>query len=175
MRFVGLVALALFAAGCGSTAPPPVTAPPPPSLESPAPSPSAAAVPDTLKFVATTVDGQAFDAATLAGKPTVFWFWASWCPKCKGDAAAVRDLQATLAGKVNVVGVAGLKSGSDGMRRFVADYRLASFPQLADDQGAVWKRFEVPSQHYYVILDMSGKVIHRGPLTVDQLRRTVGA
>jgi len=132
-------------------------------------------VPDTLKFVATTVDGKAFDASSLVGKPTVFWFWAAWCPKCKGDAAAVRDLQTAVASRVNVVGVGGLGSGSDGMRMFVGDFKLNRFPQIADDQGAVWKRFAVPSQHYYVILDESGKVVHRGPLTVDQLRQTIGA
>ena len=132
-------------------------------------------MPDSLKFTATTWDGKAFEASSLAGRTTVFWFWAAWCPKCKGDAPAIRDLQAAVAGKVNVVGVGGLGSGSDGMRLFVGDYKLTGFPQLADDQGAVWKRFEVPTQHYYVILDPAGKVVHRGPLTVDQLRKTIGA
>jgi peroxiredoxin len=132
-------------------------------------------VPDSLRFTATTMDGKAFEASTLAGKPAVFWFWAAWCPECKSDAPAVRDLQAAAADKVNVVGVGGLKSGSDAMKKFVADYRLTSFPQLADDQGAVWKRFEVPTQHYFVILDASGKVVQRGPLTIEQLRQAIGS
>jgi peroxiredoxin len=181
MRFVGLAMLTCLAAGCASTStqstpPSAVVAPTSAAAASAAPpSPTQVTVPDSLKFTATTVDGKAFDAASLAGKPAVFWFWAAWCPKCKGDAAGVRDLQAAVGGNVNIVGVAGLKSGSDAMRKFVADYGLTSFPQLADDKGEVWKRFEVPSQHYYVVLDASGRVVHRGPLSVDQLRKTIGA
>jgi peroxiredoxin len=173
MRILALATL-LALTGCTAT---PSAAPPTAAPQSQPPAsaaPSTAAVPELLRFTATTVDGKAFDGASLAGKPAVFWFWAAWCPKCKGDAAAVRDTQKALAGKVNVVGVAGLGSGADGMRSFVASHELTGFPQLADDQGTVWKRFEVPSQHYYVILDASGKVIHRGPLTVDQLKQRVG-
>ncbi|WP_275412615.1 redoxin domain-containing protein [Rhizocola hellebori] len=132
---------------------------------------SSSVVPETLRFTVSTVDGQSFDAASLAGKPVAFWFWAAWCPTCKGDAAKVRLLQQQLAGKVNVVGVAGLGSGADGMRKFVTDYQLSGFPQLADDTGTVWKKFEVPSQHYYVILDSAGAIVHRGRLSISELQQ----
>jgi peroxiredoxin len=166
----------VLASGCGTpgTAPQAGGASPTPivaasSQPTPAASGAPTAVAETLKFTASTVDGQAFNAATLAGKPVVFWFWAAWCPKCKGDAANVRNLQQQLSGKAHIVGVAGLGSGTDAMRKFVADYQLGGFPQLADDAGVVWKRFEVPSQHYYIVLDSSGTMVHRGPLSTDQL------
>lgn len=175
MRFVGLAALVLLA-GCAPSTPPPPVIPPPPSIEvAPPASASPAPVPEILKFTATTWDGKAFDAKNLVGKPAVFWFWAAWCPQCKGDATTIRELQKTAGSTINFVGVGGLGSGSDGMRLFVGEHKLTGFPQIADDQGAVWKRFEVPSQHYYVILDAAGKVVHRGPLTVDELRKKIGA
>ena len=37
---------------------------------------SAAAAPSVLQFSAPLVGGGDLDATTLAGKPTVFWFWA---------------------------------------------------------------------------------------------------
>jgi len=37
---------------------------------------SAAVVPELLQFTAPLVGGGAIDATALAGKPTVFWFWA---------------------------------------------------------------------------------------------------
>ncbi|WP_211588758.1 redoxin domain-containing protein [Allorhizocola rhizosphaerae] len=132
-------------------------------------------MPEILAFKAKTVDGREFDGATLAGKPTVFWFWAAWCSKCKGDAAAVRDVAAATTGKVNVVGVAGLGSGDAAMKNFVSTYKLDSFPQLADDKGDVWKRLKVTTQHYYVIVDGTGRELHRGPLSVSQLREKIGA
>jgi len=55
----------------------------PGSSEGPAPSTSAAepvavpaAVPAALQFTAPLVGGGEFDGATVADKPTVFWFWA---------------------------------------------------------------------------------------------------
>ncbi|GAA1403425.1 redoxin domain-containing protein [Catellatospora coxensis] len=174
-------AASLALAAC-SDAPEPAADPPPSSGSvttsaspaSPAPDPGGTGeTPQTLRFTATTVDGKTFDAAALAGKPAVLWFWAAWCPRCRGDAAEIRDLQQQYAGKAGVVGVAGLGSGAAAMKDFVADYRLDGFPQLADDAGKVWQRFEVPSQHYYVILDSSGKVAHSGPLTVAQLKQKV--
>ncbi|WP_260860058.1 redoxin domain-containing protein [Streptomyces cupreus] len=84
-------------------------------------------VPETLNFTATTVDGRPFDAKTLAGKPTVLWFWAPWCPTCKGQAAETAKVAADYQGKANVVGVAGLDKNA-AMRDFVSDTGTDSFP-----------------------------------------------
>jgi peroxiredoxin len=153
-----------------STAPPgpAVTGPPGPTGQSPA-------VPDTLAFSAPMVGGGRFDAATLAGKPAVLWFWAAWCPRCRAKADNVRTAQVAHAGKVNFVGVAGLGSGADAMQRFVADHGLGAFPHLADDEGVVWRRFGVTEQEYFVLLDSAGGVVHKGPLSDDELRQRVSS
>lgn len=133
----------------------------------------AAEVPPTLDFTARTIDGDTFTGASLAGKPTVFWFWAAWCPKCRGEADSVAAVQQENADRVNVVGVAGLGSGDDAMRRFAQDTGIEGFPQLADDAGEVWQRFEVVSQQYYVLLDSTGKIVHKGSLSQADLRERV--
>ncbi|MCC9710899.1 redoxin domain-containing protein [Streptomyces sp. MNU76] len=120
-------------------------------------------VPEALDFSATTVDGKPFDAKTLAGKPTVLWFWAPWCPTCKGQAAETAKVAADYQGKANVVGVAGLDKNA-AMRGFVADTGAGSFPHLSDEKGEVWKRFEVTQQSHYVILDQTGKTVYEGVL-----------
>ncbi|WP_432072252.1 redoxin family protein [Streptomyces wuyuanensis] len=122
-----------------------------------------AQVPKVLNFTATTVDGKPFDAKTLAGKPTVLWFWAPWCPTCKGQAAETAKVAADNAGTVNVVGVAGLDKNA-AMRDFVSDTETGSFPHLSDEDGEVWKRFEVTQQSHYVILDKNGKTVYEGVL-----------
>ncbi len=122
-----------------------------------------AKVPEALDFTATTVDGKPFDAKTLAGKATVLWFWAPWCPTCKGQAAETAKVAAANAGKVNVVGVAGLDKNA-AMRDFVSDTGTGSFPHLSDENGEVWKRFEVTQQSHYVILDKTGKTVYEGVL-----------
>ncbi|MEV6813759.1 redoxin domain-containing protein [Micromonospora sp. NPDC051296] len=180
-----VIAGVLAVAGCGTdvepgtpaaTTPPAVTAstaasPPPTSATTGA----APAVPQTLAFTATTVDGQRFDAAALAGKPVVLWFWAAWCPRCRAAADHVADVQRDFGDRVQVVGVAGLGSGDEAMRRFVADQGIGGFVNLADDDGEVWKRFEVTTQEYYVVLDSAGTVVHKGALTAQALRDRVAA
>jgi hypothetical protein len=73
------------------------------------------------------------------------------------------------------VGVAGLGSGAAAMKRFVSDHGLAAFPHLADDEGVVWRRFGVTEQEFFVILDATGKAIHKGPLSDDELRQRVSS
>ncbi|WNZ13461.1 redoxin domain-containing protein [Streptomyces sp. 11x1] len=119
--------------------------------------------PAALNFAATTVDGKPFDAKTLAGKPTVLWFWAPWCPTCKGQAAETAKVAANQHGKANVVGVAGLDKNA-AMRAFVSDTGTDSFPHLSDEKGEVWKRFKITQQSYYVILDQTGKTVYEGVL-----------
>ncbi|PCG85382.1 hypothetical protein CIB93_14545 [Streptomyces sp. WZ.A104] len=136
---------------------------PPASAETGESGDTGAQVPQVLRFTATTVDGKPFDAKTLAGKPTVLWFWAPWCPKCKAQAAETAKVAADYAGKANVVGVAGLDKNA-AMKDFVADTGTSAFPHLSDEKGEVWKRFKVTEQSRYVILDKDGKTVYEGVL-----------
>lgn len=173
----------LAAAGCaasdgGSAAPAPAASAPAPAT-SVAPGPTAgtdrprAAVPPTLDFTARTIDGGSFAGSSLAGKPAVLWFWAAWCSRCRGVADEVAAVQRENAARVNVIGVAGLGSGTEAMRRFARDTGISGFPNLADDDGAVWRRFEITSQEQYVLLDSGGKVMYSGPLSQAELRQRV--
>ncbi|MEU4392076.1 redoxin domain-containing protein [Kribbella sp. NPDC023855] len=185
------LAVALFAlSGCGETDSPPSAGPatdgsagtPSPTVTSPVPrttnaSPSVA-VPESLKFTGTTLDGKAFDGAALAGKPAVLWFWAPWCPRCRAQAAATAKVAGDYQGRVNVVGVAGLDK-ADAMRGFVTEQKVAGFPHLSDEAGAVWKRFEITEQSVYVILDAKGNKVFTGNLPAgaglsDKLAELVG-
>ncbi|WP_338894803.1 redoxin domain-containing protein [Streptomyces sp. TG1A-60] len=122
-----------------------------------------AAVPETLRFTGTTVDGKPFDAATLAGKPTVLWFWAPWCPTCKAQGPETAKVAARFQGQAHVIGVAGLDK-PQAMKDFVTDTGVGAFPNLADEAGGVWKKFEITQQSVYVILDKDGKTVFTGSL-----------
>lgn len=162
-----LTATALALTGCGTdtdggTAPPEKTGAAPGATTT-----ATAAVPDSLKFSGTTVDGKAFDGTSLAGKPTVLWFWAPWCPKCRAQAPETSKVAAEFAGKANVVGVAGLdKPGA--MKDFVSSTKANGFPQLSDEPGDIWKKFEITEQSTYVLLDKDGKTVFTGVLPAGE-------
>jgi thiol-disulfide isomerase/thioredoxin len=161
MRHVRLLAPALLAltlAGCG---------------EGEGGTAKGAGAGDTLKFSGTTLDGKAFDGTALAGKPAVLWFWAPWCGTCQGQAPQAAQLADTYKGKVNVIGVAGLDKKAS-MRTFVTSRKVGGFPHLADEKGAVWKKFRISQQSSFVLLDKAGKVVHSGvPTGPEELDRRV--
>jgi len=175
----GILAGAL--AGCGSSAPasPPVAAPP--AVAPPVAVPSAAdladaaapaAVPASLRFTGTTLDGKSFDAATMAGKPTILWFWAPWCATCASEAMSISDLQEEYAGRLNILGIAGMGNNKD-MHEFVSDLEVGAVPHLDDEPGKLWKKFGITEQSTYVILDKAGKVVTTSYLDDLQLTNKV--
>ncbi|GAA1505650.1 hypothetical protein GCM10009677_42580 [Sphaerisporangium rubeum] len=137
-----------------------------------APAPAATASTGVYDFSVATLDGGTFEGRGLAGRPAVLWFWAPWCPTCLGQAKQVNALAAGYAGKANVVGVAGLDE-VPAMHEFVRMAKLSGFPQLADEQGLVWKRFGMTAQSTFVVLDADGKVTARGHLDPADLPGTL--
>lgn len=126
-----------------------------------------ATVPEALRFTGTTVDDQPFDAATLAGKPTVLWFWAPWCPTCKAQGPETAKVAAQFRGEANVIGVAGLDK-PQAMKDFVTDTKVGAFPNLSDEAGDIWKKFKITQQSVYVILDKDGKTVFTGSLAAGK-------
>lgn len=113
-------------------------------------------VPETLDFTATTVSGDAFEGASLTGRPTLLWFWAPWCPTCRGQIPQVEGVAAKHAGEVNVIGVGSLDS-AEAIAGFAGD--VDDVVQLEDVEGELWKKFGVTEQSSFVLLDADGAVV----------------
>jgi thiol-disulfide isomerase/thioredoxin len=151
-------------AGQGEVASPPSASP---STSSPEPSgagadrsrtsdaPVPGAVPESLDFVGTTVSGSEFEGSSLQGRPTLLWFWAPWCPTCRGQIPQVEGLADEYAGELNIVGVGSLDS-SEAIAGFAAD--IAGITHLEDTDGELWKRFGVTEQSSFVLLDEDGSI-----------------
>ncbi|WBB54407.1 redoxin family protein [Verrucosispora sp. WMMD573] len=170
-----LLAAVLATAGCGTG--PDAEAAPQAGGSASASSPSTGSVspvPDTLRFTGTTLDGVAFDAATLAGRPVVLWFWAPWCATCASQAWTIAEIEPGFRETVPIIGVAGLGERK-AMTDFVTEFELGPMPQIEDHAGAIWRRFEVVEQSTFVIIDRDGRIIHQGWLDGEDLTRRVTA
>jgi thiol-disulfide isomerase/thioredoxin len=166
------VVLTGLLAGCGAAAAPPPAAPPVVAAEAEAESGAPATVPASLTFTGTTLDGKAFDAATMAGKPTILWFWAPWCATCASEAMSIADLREEYAGRLNILGIAGM-GDAKAMREFVSDLEVGAVPHLNDGPGKLWKKFGITEQSTYVVLDRAGKVVTTSYLDDLQLTTEV--
>lgn len=183
------LAAGLVLAGCGAEDEPGTAAPstgtsvstpapsrtatkPAASPSEPGPAPSRTVTVGELAFTGTKLDGQPFDAASLAGKPVLLWFWAPWCSVCAAEAPDVLDVVQRHGGKVGVLGVAGLDKRKN-MQPFVDRTKTGAVTHLADPEGEIWRRFKVSQQSTYVLLDAAGKVTFSGVLSGDDLRAKV--
>ncbi|WKU07790.1 redoxin domain-containing protein [Micromonospora sp. HUAS LYJ1] len=140
----------------------------------PTPTGAPAAVPDALRFTGRTLDGTAFSAAALTGRPVVLWFWAPWCATCASQAWTVAEIAPKYRDTVPIVGVAGLGE-QKAMRSFVTEFELGGTTQIDDRAGALWRRFEIVEQSTFLIIDREGKVVHQGFLDGEDLARRVAA
>jgi thiol-disulfide isomerase/thioredoxin len=177
-----LLAAGLALAGCTKAAP--AAAPAPASEAAPVTSagtPAASAepakpavTPKSLKFSGTTLAGAAFDAASLAGKPALLWFWAPWCATCASEAQSIADVHEEYSDRLGILGIAGMGT-KKAMNEFVEDFQLQAVPHLNDPGGKIWQRFGIAQQSWYVLIDPAGKIIHTGYLDDLQLNEKVRA
>ncbi|TDC80971.1 redoxin domain-containing protein [Actinomadura sp. 7K507] len=175
-RIATLVGAALLVGGCGggaTDAVEPATASP----ESTASQGSGGAggdVHEALKFEGETLDGKAFDGASLAGKPVVFWFWAPWCPKCLSEGPDVAKAAGKYGDRVSFVGVGGLEKGKARLREFVSRTGTEGLTHLDDRTGKLYSHFKVTSQSSFVFMAPDGTMSKdSGPLGESELNRHV--
>jgi thiol-disulfide isomerase/thioredoxin len=153
---VALAGLLLLVSGCTAKA----------GTEAPA------APAGVLTFTGRTLDGAPFDAATLAGRPALLWFWAPWCATCAAQAGSVTNLQAEYGDRLGILGVGGMGSNAD-MQEFVTDLDVGSVRNLDDEAGVLWRTFGITEQSTYVLIDRAGAVVRTGYLDDLQLTTEV--
>ena len=178
-RLLPIIGAAALLAGCAatvvSTPSTPITPADIPAGAASVGAPSAdapAVVPAALRFTGKTLDGASFDAVRMAGKPTILWFWAPWCATCASEAMSIADLQDQYAGRLNILGIAGM-GDNKAMHEFVSDLEVGAVPHLDDGPGKLWKKFGITQQSTYVILDRAGQVVTTSYLDDLQLTTKV--
>ena len=108
--------------------------------------------------------------ADFAGKYVVYDFWATWCPDCREDVPAMKDLYAKYGDKVTFVGIS-FDTEPEKLDAFVAEngigwMQLSDFvtkkeSKVADDFRVKW----IPSMY---LVDPDGKVV-LGTVMVSKL------
>ena len=68
--------------------------------------------------------------ADFAGKYVVYDFWATWCPDCRADIPAMKDLYAKYGDKVTFVGIS-FDTDPEKLDTFVAENGIG-WTQLSD-------------------------------------------
>jgi thiol-disulfide isomerase/thioredoxin len=72
----------------------------------------------------TTIDGRTITNQDLAGKVTIFNFWATWCPPCRAEIPDLVKLQDKYKDHLIVIGVSSDEGPTDAVSKFAADYKI---------------------------------------------------
>ena len=99
------------------------------------------------------LQGQAFDAEYLRGKPTVLYVWATWCPACKATTPTI-DSFARRHPEVNVLAIAAEEAGP--VLAALAE-TPRSFRSVADD-GVIAGSLGVRALPTTILFDENGRV-----------------
>ena len=121
-------------------------------------------------FTLTTFGGEAVQLSAFAGRPVVINFWASWCPPCRTEAAALTNVARAemAAGRAVFIGI-DVRDSEENARRFVSDFAV-TYP-TGPDPGGVESAYHGVGIPYTVFVAADGTIARTwlGPLDEQRL------
>lgn len=107
------------------------------------------------QFSAQSLDGQRFNDVSLRGRVVLLEFWATWCPHCRDDQAAVNDIAHRYSGEGLVVLAVDVGESEKTVRKFLQAHP-SSAPVALDENKSFSARFGKHGVPYYVAIDRDG-------------------
>lgn len=119
-------------------------------------------------FALTSFDGAPIRLAELRGTPVVMNFWASWCPPCREEAAALQAVAGAEAGEALFLGIDVRDRDSDA-RAFIDEFDIEY--ANAPDTAGVHERYGAVGLPFTVFVARDGTIARTwiGPLDEQQL------
>ena len=123
------------------------------------------------EFVLSDINGNAVKMSQFRGKTVVLIFWASWCPDCRAEVPALKELQAkTDPSKVVFVSISSDRT-VEAWKKYVAENEMGGV-QLYKDKSKVSEDYHVkwiPSQY---VIGPDGKVV-LGTVMLDKVAKAL--
>lgn len=119
------------------------------------------------EFTLNDIDGNSVSMSQFRGKTVVLVFWASWCPDCRAEVPALKELQAKAdPAKVVFVSISSDRT-VEAWKKYVAENEMGGV-QLYRDKSKVSEDYHVkwiPSQY---VIGPDGKVV-LGTVVLDKV------
>jgi peroxiredoxin len=106
-----------------------------------------------LRFHGPTVSDGTLELPDLAGKPVVFWFWASSCTECAKQADTAAVFSKMAGDDASVVGVT---CGSQESAAIFEEQHDLTFPTLMDQDGTLTNALGIACQQAWVFVSPDG-------------------
>jgi cytochrome c biogenesis protein CcmG/thiol:disulfide interchange protein DsbE len=122
-------------------------------------------------FSLRTIDGRTVSSDSLAGRPYLLNFWASWCiPSCVDEHPVLIEAQERYGQRLTILGVL-YRDTPEAARGFLATYGDGGWVHLADPGERLAGEWGVLGPPETFLVGGDGRVLARriGPLTSAQL------
>lgn len=118
--------------------------------------------------------GAPVSLSSFRGTPVIVNFFASWCPDCRSELAAVASVARANSAQVKVVGVDSNESSIATATRLLGEAQ-AGYPVALDNEAKVATQYLVQALPVTYFLDAQGRVVGvaLGSQTVTKLDRWV--
>ncbi len=128
-------------------------------------------------FVLTDIQGNSFDSATMAGKPAVVNFFATWCPPCRGEIPGFVEVYEKYKGQgLVMVGISVDTDTRDKLPAFAAEQKI-SYPVLLGFDGSTAKAYggvsAIPTT-FFISRDGAIRNVHVGFMDKAAFDQEVG-
>ncbi len=120
------------------------------------------------------ISGGSVSLSEMRGKVVLVDFWASWCPPCRQEAAALEEVYREYAGpEVEFIGV-NIWDLEDNANTYVQDFGL-TYPSGLDTDGVIAIDYGVRGIPEKFFIGRDGVIRQKfvGPMSADILRQTL--
>ena len=110
------------------------------------------------RFTATSLSGATFTSDSVAGKPVLIQFWATWCPHCRDDQPVVDGIARDFVKDGLVVLAVNSAEPEATVKAYLAKHPRACEVVLANNTNLV-KEYAPPGLPSYVMINRDGDIV----------------
>ena len=130
-----------------------------------------------LNFTLNDLDGSPVSLADFRGQPVIVNFWATWCAPCRIEMPELQAAYEAYQDEGLVILAVNEAESAEIARAYFEEEMGLTFTAVLDEDGAIataFGNFALPST-FFVDAEGTITVIHRGPMTFEQIEEYLTA
>lgn len=112
-------------------------------------------------FTLPDLENKEVSLSDFKGRPVILFFWATWCPHCRGELKTLNDEYEKI--RNDAVELLGISTGETRFKvdNFTKTYHLA-FRILLDEDTQVAQSYDIIGVPTFIFIDKQGRIVYRG-------------